>query len=54
MGLVSQFTGGNPEIERSRGAMWWQEKTIHGIDTGSMREMMEYVSEAMTASEKPE
>ena len=46
MDLVHEFTGGNPEIERSLGAMWQQERRIHGIDTSSMREMMEYVSKA--------
>lgn len=33
MGLVQQFTGGDPGIERSVGNMWQQEETIHGIDT---------------------
>ena len=50
MGLVQEFTGGDPGIERSVGNMWRQEETIHGIDTGSMREMMTYVSQAMAAS----
>ena len=44
MELVGEFTGGNPEIERSVGNMWRQEETVHGIDTGRMREMMAYVS----------
>ncbi len=52
--LARKFTGENPEIERSLGKMCRQEKTIHGIATGSMREMMEYVSKAMTDSKKPE
>jgi DNA-binding transcriptional MerR regulator len=50
MGLVNEFTGGTPGIERSVGNMWRQEETIHGIDTGEMREMMAYVSEAIAAS----
>ncbi len=50
MGLVNEFTGGDPGIERSVGNMWQQEETIHGIDTGEMRGMMAYVSRAMAAS----
>jgi DNA-binding transcriptional MerR regulator len=50
MGLVNEFTGGDPGIERSVGNMWQQEETIHGIDTGQMREMMSYVSQALAAS----
>jgi DNA-binding transcriptional MerR regulator len=54
MELVSEFTGGDPGIERSVGNMWQQEESIHGIDTGQMREMMEYISSAMAVSKKPE
>jgi MerR family transcriptional regulator, thiopeptide resistance regulator len=50
MGLVEEFTAGDPGIERSVGNMWQQENEIHGIDTAKMREMMAYVSEAMAAS----
>jgi MerR family transcriptional regulator, thiopeptide resistance regulator len=50
MELVNEFTGGDPGIERSVGAMWRQEVEIHGMDTSSMREMMAYVSRAMAAS----
>lgn len=54
MELVREFTGGNPEIERSVSNVWQQEEPIHGVDTGHMREMGEYVSRAMAASKKPE
>ncbi len=54
MELVREFTGGNPEIERSVRNVWQQEETIHGVDAGSMREMGEYISRAMAASKKPE
>ena len=54
VGLVHEFTGGNPEIEESLRTMYRQETTIHGMETRSMREMMEYISEAMAASKKPE
>ncbi len=50
MGLVNEFTGGDPGIERSVGSMWQQEETIHGIDTSEMQQMMAYVSRAMAAS----
>jgi MerR family transcriptional regulator, thiopeptide resistance regulator len=52
MGLVGEFTGGDPGIERSVGNMWRQERDIHGFDTAEMREMMAYVSEAMAASDE--
>jgi DNA-binding transcriptional MerR regulator len=52
MGLVEEFTGGDPGIERSVGNMWRQEDDIHGIDTAEMRGMMAYVSEAMAASDE--
>lgn len=47
MGLVEEFTGGDPGITRSLGDMWQQEQEIHGVDTREAREMMEYVSKAM-------
>jgi DNA-binding transcriptional MerR regulator len=52
MGLVEEFTGGDPGIERSVGNTWRQEDDIHGIDTAEMRGMMAYVSEAMAASDE--
>ena len=52
MSLVQEFTGGNPEIEKSVGRMWQQEQTIHGIDTQSMREMMGYISQVIAASKE--
>jgi DNA-binding transcriptional MerR regulator len=50
MGLIQEFTGGNPEIEKSLRKMWQQERTIHGLETGPMREMGEYISKAIVAS----
>jgi hypothetical protein len=49
MGLINEFTGADPGIERSVGDMWQQEENIYGIDTREMREMMAYVSRAMDA-----
>ncbi len=54
MDLVGEFTGGDPGIARSVGNMWREEKTIHGIDTARMREMMEYVSLALAAPNREE
>ena len=54
MELVQEFTGGDPGIERSLGNMWRQEESIHGMETGPMREMGEYVSRALAASEESE
>ena len=51
MGLVNEFTGGDPGIQRSLNNMWSQEESIHGMETDPMREMGEYISRAMAASE---
>ena len=53
MGLIQEFTGGNPGIKKSLRTMYQQETTVAGLDTGSMREMGEYISRAM-AARKPE
>ena len=52
MGLVAEFTGGDPGIERSLGNVWRQEETIHGVDTAEMRGMMQYISRASAASNR--
>lgn len=54
MGLVREFTGGDPEIERSLSTMWQQEEgeNIRGIDTGEVRGMGEYINGALAASNK--
>lgn len=54
MGLVREFTGGNPGIQQSLGRMYKEESTVAGMDTSPMREMMEYVGKAMAAAKKPE
>jgi DNA-binding transcriptional MerR regulator len=53
MGLVQEFTGGNPGIARSVGRMYQEETTVAGLDTAHMRQMMEYVGKAM-AAKKPD
>jgi DNA-binding transcriptional MerR regulator len=54
MGLINEFTGADPGIERSVGDMWQQEETIHGMDTRQMREMMDYVSRAASEDARSE
>ncbi len=54
MGLINEFTGGNPGIEQSLRTMYRQESTVHGMETAPMREMGEYVSKALAASKNPE
>ena len=49
MGLLREFTGGDPGIERSLNNMWHQEENIHGIDTGEVREMGAYINRALAA-----
>lgn len=50
MGLVGEFTGGDPGIAKSLGTMWQQEESIHGIETAPMREMMTYISRALESA----
>ena len=52
--LIQEFTGGDLGIERSLGNMWRQEESIHGMETGPMRELGEYVSRALAASQESE
>ena len=49
MGLIREFTGGDPGIERSLNNMWHQEENIHGIDTGEVRELGAYINRALAA-----
>jgi len=52
MGLVREFTGGDPGISKAAGQVWQQEQSIHGYETAPMREMMAYISRAIAASKK--
>src|SRR5205807_43735 len=54
MALVQEFTGGDPGIAQSVKRMWQQEESIHGMETAPMRELGEYVSQAMQAAKQPE
>lgn len=51
MELIEMFTGGDPGIRRSLNNLWQQEENVHGIDVGEMREIGEYISRALAASE---
>ena len=46
-GLVREFTGGNPGIERSLGSLYREESSVQGMDVAAMRPMMEYIGRAM-------
>jgi DNA-binding transcriptional MerR regulator len=54
MGLIQEFTGGNPGIAQSLGRMYKEETRVAGMDTAHMRPMTEYVGKAMAASKKPD
>ena len=47
--LVREFTGGDPGITKSLGRVWQEEPTVHGMDTGPMRQLMGYVQKAWEA-----
>jgi DNA-binding transcriptional MerR regulator len=48
--LLREFTGGNPGIERSLGNLYQNESSVHGMDAGGMRPLMEYVQRAQAAA----
>ncbi len=50
MGLVREFTGGDPGIEKSLRTMYEQEPNVAGIDTAPMRQMRTYIDKAIAAS----
>ena len=47
MALVEEFTGGDPGIERSLRTMYESESQVHGMETGPMKEMMAYITQAL-------
>jgi DNA-binding transcriptional MerR regulator len=53
-GLVNEFTGGNPGIAKSLNMLYRREPVVHGMETGPMREMGEYISKALAASKGSE
>jgi DNA-binding transcriptional MerR regulator len=50
VGLVNEFTGGDPGIFQSLSKMYASEDTVAGMDVPPMRKMMEYVQKAMQAA----
>jgi DNA-binding transcriptional MerR regulator len=54
MGLVEEFTGGDPGITQSVKRMYQNETTVHGMDTANMRGMMAYIQKAIAAAKTPE
>jgi DNA-binding transcriptional MerR regulator len=54
MGLVHEFTGGDPGIADSLRKMYEQEDNIAGMDVAAMRPMMEYIDKAIAAAKKSE
>jgi DNA-binding transcriptional MerR regulator len=46
--LVREFTGGDPALTQSLKTMYQQEPTVHGMDTGPVREMAAYVARALS------
>jgi MerR family transcriptional regulator, thiopeptide resistance regulator len=50
MGLIGEFTGGDPGSAKSLGNMYENEDHIHGMDLKAMRPMFEYIQQAMLAA----
>jgi DNA-binding transcriptional MerR regulator len=50
VGLVNEFTGGDPGIFKSLSNMYANEDNVRGMDVPPMRKMMEYVQKAMAAA----
>jgi hypothetical protein len=54
MGLVQEFTGGDPGIAQSVRRMWQEEPVIHGIETAPVRAMGAYIEKALATSKPAE
>jgi DNA-binding transcriptional MerR regulator len=50
VGLVNEFTGGDPGIFKSLSSMYANEDNVRGMNVPEMRTMMEYVQKAMAAA----
>ena len=50
VGLVNEFTGGDPGIFKSLSTMYQNEDNVRGTNVPEMRTMMEYVQKAMAAA----
>lgn len=47
MGLINEFTGGDPGIAKSLQNMYKNEDSIHGMDVKAMRPLQEYIQNAL-------
>ncbi len=50
VGLVNEFTGGDPGIFQSLSTMYQKEDHVAGMDVSAMRQMYDYVGKAMAAA----
>ena len=50
VGLVNEFTGGDPGIFRSLKSMYQNEENIRGMDVKGMRPMQDYIEKAKAAA----
>ncbi|QJW96326.1 MerR family transcriptional regulator [Frigoriglobus tundricola] len=50
VGLVNEFTGGDPGTFQSLSTLYQKEDRVAGTDAPAMREMYDYVGKAMTAA----
>jgi hypothetical protein len=50
VGLVNEFTGGDPGIFKSLSSMYANEDNVRGMNVPQMREMMAYIQKAMAAA----
>lgn len=52
MKLVEEMTGGDQGILRSMNTMFQQEESVGGMDAAHMRELMDYIGKANSASQR--
>ncbi len=52
MELVEEMTGGDQGILRSMNTMFQQEESVGGMDAARMRELMDYIGKANSASQR--
>ena len=52
--VAASSPAATPASTKSLGRMYQEEPTVHGMDTGNMRAMGEYIGRAWQAGKKPE
>lgn len=50
VGLVNEFTGGDPGVMKSLSNMYQNEGRVHGMGVAGVRPMMDYIGKAMKAA----